>query len=56
MADRYRVLRGLTYTVGRRRVRHEPGDVAQIPAASVPWLLAQGHIAPATSGKNEEAG
>lgn len=31
----------------RHLKRAEPGDVvADLPAASVPWLLEQGHIAP----------
>lgn len=38
---RYKVLNGLDYGSTRR----EPGDIADdIPGASVPWLLEDGHI------------
>jgi hypothetical protein len=45
--QRFRVVRGLNYPGGGGARRAEPGEVVDdLPAGSVPWLLAQGHITP----------
>lgn len=45
MAERYRVVRGLSYRVKKTTKRAEPGDVVtDLPADSLPWLLEQGHV------------
>lgn len=43
---KYRVLTGLNWGSGKEERRVEPGEVVDdIPAKSLPWLLAQGLIA-----------
>ena len=46
-AREYEVLTGLNYPTANGEVRVEPGKVvSDLPAKSVSWLLAEGHIKP----------
>lgn len=55
MAD-YKVNVGLSYVAGGEERRAEPGDVAtDIPAESVGWLLAGGHISEVGQPKPKKA-
>lgn len=51
----YRVLKGLSWEAGGKPHRAEPGEVVtDLPGASTPWLLKQGHIEPAKPAADEE--
>ncbi len=55
--QRWRALTGLDYPTGRGTARAEAGDVVDdLPAASVSWLLAQGHIDPVPGDEAGDSG
>ena len=49
---KFRVKTGLDWGVGKEAKRAEPGEIRDdIPAKSVPWLVAQGLIEPVEDQK-----
>lgn len=53
---KYLVKTGLDYKAKGKPVRREPGaEVGDLPAKSIEWLLARGHIVPIEDEKKEES-